>query len=127
MRRRAQWPIAVLALAVGACAVDTITPDAPKAASEFPIAPYEIHEECAQLVPGDRLDYRFEAQRPVTFHIYYKDGSTFVAPVSREDVKEFSGVFSPQYERRYCLQWEAGQEGAIIAYRIRLLPGSQRR
>jgi hypothetical protein len=126
MRKRARWPMAVLALGVGACAVDTITRDAPKTASELPIAPFEVFEECVQLVPGDRLDYRFEAKRPVTFHIYYMDGLTFVAPVSRDDVMEYSGVFNPPYQRRYCLRWEAGREGAIIDYRIRLLPGPPR-
>ena len=126
MRQWARWPMAVLALAVGACAVDTITRDAPKAASGLPINPFEIFEECAQLAPGDRLDYRFEAQRPVIFQIYSMDGLTFVAPVSRDDVTEYSGVFNPPYQRRYCLRWEAGQEGAIIDYRIRLLPGTPR-
>jgi hypothetical protein len=126
MRQPARWPMAVLALGIGACAVDTITADAPKAVSDLPIAPFEIHEDCVQLVPGDRLDYRFDAQRPVNFQIYYKEGITFVAPVSREDVTEFSGVFNPPYARRYCLQWEAGQQGAIIEYRIRLLARSQR-
>jgi hypothetical protein len=124
MRQPARWPMAVLAL--GACAVDTITPDAPKVVSELPIAPFEIHEECLQLTRGDRLDFRFEAKRPVTFHIYYKDGITFISPVSREDVMEFSGMFNPPHDRRYCLQWEAGQQGAVIDYRIRILPGPQR-
>ena len=57
------------------------------------IAPYEFHEECAQLAPGDRLDYRFEAKTPVAFQIYYKEGITYVATVSRDDVTEYSGVF----------------------------------
>jgi len=126
MQRRTQWPVAVLAVGVGACAVDGIVPDVPKAVNELPIAPFEVHEECAQLVPGDRLDFRFEARKPVAFQIYYKDGITFVAPVSREDVTEFSGVFSPLYERRYCVRWEAGQQGAVIDYRIRLLQGAPR-
>jgi hypothetical protein len=116
--------MAALSLVVAACAADSIVPDVPKAAKEFPIAPYEIHEECAQLVPGDRLDYRFEARQPVAFQIYYKDGLAFIAPVSQEDVTEFAGVFNPPYERRYCLQWEAGQQGALVDYRIRLLRGA---
>jgi hypothetical protein len=126
MPQGVRWPLAALALGVGACAVDTITSDAPKAVSGLPIAPFEIHEECGQLVPGDRLDFRFEAQRPVNFQIYYKDGITLIAPVSREDVREFSGIFNPPYAGRYCVQWESGQQGAIIDYRIRLLPGAQR-
>lgn len=121
MRGWARWPLAVLALGAGACAVDEVRPGAPRTLSEFPIAPYEVHEECMQLVPGDRLDFRFEAQRPVAFHIYYQDGLMFIAPVSREDVTEFSGIFNAPNERRYCLRWEAGQEGAVIDYRIRVL------
>jgi hypothetical protein len=115
--------MAALALGVAACAADTIVPDVPRVVIGFPIAPFEIHEECVQLVPGDRLDFRFEAQKPVAFLIYYKDGITFIAPVSRENVTEFSGIFSPVIERRYCLQWETGQQGAIVDYRIRLLRG----
>jgi len=112
---------AVLALGTGACAVETITPNTPKAVDQLAIAPYEVHEECTQLVPGDRLDYRFEAQRPVAFQIYYKDGLMFIAPVSREDVTESSGIFNAPNERRYCLRWESGREGAIIDYRVRVL------
>lgn len=113
--------MAALALGVAACAADTIVPGVPKAVTGLPIAPFEIHEECVQLVPSDRLDFRFEAGKPVAFQIYYKDGITFIAPVSRGDVTEFSGIFRPPFERRYCLQWEAGREGAIVDYRIRLL------
>lgn len=123
MRQPTMRWLPALAFGVAACATDTIVPDVPKTASEFAIAPFEIHEECVRLVPGDRLDFRFEARRPVAFQIYYKEGITFVAPVSRDDVTEFSGVFNPPYERRYCLQWEAGQQGALVDYRIRLLRG----
>jgi len=28
--------------------------------------------------PGDRIDYRFSAQAPVKFHIYYTEGITFL-------------------------------------------------
>ena len=125
--RAARWPVVVLALGVAACAADTIVPDVPRVVIGFPIAPFELHEECVQLVPADRLDFRFEAKRPVTFQIYYKDGTTFIAPVSRGEVTEFSGIFRPPFERRYCLQWEAGREGAIVDYRIRLLRGDTQR
>ncbi len=111
------------ALAAAGCAAPTIAPDVPKVATEFAIAPYEVHEECADLVAGDRLDFRFEAKAPVAFQIHYREGITFVSPVSRDDVQEFAGVFQAQIDRRYCLRWEAGQQGALVDYRIRLLRG----
>ena len=115
--------IVALALAVGGCAADTLTPDAPKSMQDVAIAPYEFSEECAQLVPGDRLDFRFEAKAPVAFSIYYQEGTTFLAPISREDVTEFSGVFTARIAHRYCLRWEAGQQGALVDYRVRILRG----
>jgi len=115
---------AALALAAAGCATESLLPDAPKAVTEFAIAPYEIHEECARLAAGDRIDYRFSAQAPVKFHIYYTEGITFVSPLSREDVQDFAGIFQVKLDKRYCLQWEAGQQGALLDYRIRLLRGA---
>lgn len=113
--------LAPVALALAACATDTITSDAPRAETALAIAPYEFHEECALLAAGDRYDYRFEAKAPVTFEIYYRDGVAYIATVSREDTTEFSGVFTAPAARRYCLRWEAGREGALVDFRIRLL------
>jgi len=115
---------AVLALAAAGCATESLLTDAPKAVTEFAIAPYEIHEECARLAAGDRIDYRFSAQAPVKFHLYYTEGITFVSPLSREDVQDFAGIFQVKLDKRYCLQWEAGQQGALLDYRIRLLRGA---
>lgn len=113
--------VACLGLALAGCASETILDDAPRAASAFEIAPYEVHVECARLAVGDRLDYRFEAQAPVTFNLYYEEGTVFLAPVSHENVTESSGVYRATEARRYCLRWEAGQQGALLDFRIRLL------
>ncbi|MCC7326648.1 MAG: hypothetical protein IT521_07580 [Burkholderiales bacterium] len=111
----------VVALIACGCASDAIVPGIANEISHFPIAPYERHQACATLAKGDRLDYRFDATSPVTFHLYYKVGATFLSPVSRDDVTEFAGVFLARDARRYCLQWEAGRQGAYLDYRIRLL------
>ena len=111
----------LVAMLLVACATDTLRFDEPKAVKGREIAPYEFHEECAQLATGDRIDYRFESTSPVLFEIYYKDGLMFVAPTSRDAVTEHSGVFPVTSDRRYCLRWEAGAPGAVLEYRIRLL------
>ena len=114
-----------IALAMCGCATDTIVANAPISRTDVAIAPYELQEECAQLRPGDRLDYRFSAKAPVTFNLYYQEGVTFVSPVSRDDIMEFADVFLAPSARRYCLRWEAGVQGAILDYRVRLLRGEK--
>jgi hypothetical protein len=113
-------PLAAMLLA--ACATpDTLVVDEPRTATEHAIAPYEFHEECATLEAGDKIDYRFEAQAPVTFQIYYKEGITFISTVNREDVRDAAGVFNVPAARRYCVRWDAGQQGALVDFRIRVL------
>lgn len=110
-----------MAVTLVACASDSVVHDAPRHVEAMGIAPYAFHEECATMVPGDRLDYRFEASQPVDFHLYYRDGIAFVSPISRADVREFAGVFLSRDKRRFCLHWEAGPAGTLVDIRVRLL------
>ena len=114
-------PATALALLLAACAGETLVADAPRAVDAAEIAPYEVHEECARLAVGDRLDWRFESRAPVTFNLYYVEGGAFLAPISREDVTADAGVYLARTARRYCLRWEAGRQGAVISYRARVL------
>ncbi len=114
-----------LALAVSACASETILPGMPREVAEKKINPFELHEECLKLVPGDWLVYRFTAQRPVDFNIHYRQGNSMILPLSLDKTTEDDGTFRPLVAQDYCLTWEAGREGAIIDYRI-LLNRSQR-
>jgi hypothetical protein len=113
--------IALVPLLLAACAAqDTIVADEPRTASELRIAPYAFHEECAALREGDKLTYHFEAKAPVAFQIYYTEGSASIATVNRADATEFGGVFNAPAARRYCLRWDAGPQGALLDFRIRL-------
>ena len=73
--------------------------------------------------PGDRLVYRFRAQRPVSFNIHYHEGKTVIMPVSRDGTTQEDDTFRPLAAHDYCLMWEAGREGAIVDYRILLTRG----
>lgn len=116
-----------LALLLAGCAGETLVADAPRAVDDAMIAPYEVREECARLAAGDRLDWRFESQAPVTFNLYYVEGNAFLAPISRDDVTADAGVYLARTARRYCLRWEAGRRGAIVSYRARVLPAGAAR
>ncbi len=110
-------------LALGACAMEPLVGDTPVAMTGQAIAPYEFLEQCADLAVDDRLDYRFQSKAPVHFEIYYKDGISYVATVTRDDVTEDSGIFRAPIARRYCARWEAGREGALVDFRLRVVRG----
>lgn len=101
-----------------ACAAKPLVPGAPRIVAQQEIAPFAVHEDCADLAPGDRLDYRFESTEPVAFNIHYHDGKLVVMPLTRDGVTTDAGVFAPQVRQGYCLMWEAGKAGATIAYRF---------
>ena len=114
-----------LALAVSACAGERIRPGTPLEVTGQRINPFELHEECVQLTPEDRLVYRFTAQRPVAFNIHYHEGKTVIMPVSRDETTAEDDTFRPLAAHDYCLMWEAGREGAIVDYRILLTRGAR--
>jgi len=114
-----------IAVAVSACAGKTILPGIPREVTGQNINPFEAHEECAKLVPGDRLDYRFEAQRPVAFNIHYHEGKAVIMPISRDDATTDDGTFRALIPQDYCVMWEAGRDGAILDYRILLNRGQR--
>lgn len=115
----------VLVLVVSGCASEMILPGMPREVTAKKINPFELHEECLKMVPGDWLVYRFTAQRPVDFNIQYREGKFVIMPVSRDKAMEEDGTFRPLVAQDYCLMWEAGREGAIIDYRILLSRGQR--
>jgi hypothetical protein len=109
---------AVLTAMIGGCA--TLDADGPKRVTGHALAPHGMHEECAKLAPGDRLEYTFTSDEPVDFNIHYHDGAAVVEPITRNRVPEDAGVFAPALAQDYCLTWEAGAAGATLDYRLRI-------
>jgi len=120
---RARPALIALALAgavLTGCAQKPLAPGEEKTVAKHDIAPYGFHEDCADLAPGDRLDYRFQSTSPVKFNIHYHEGNMVLSPIARDDVTSDAGVFAPHSKQGYCLMWEAGAAGAIIAYRMQV-------
>jgi hypothetical protein len=115
---------AVLLALAGCAAAPAIEPGKPLEVRAHPLPPYEVHEECASLRPGDRLHYRFESKAPLAFNIHYHEGKAVVMPVTRERATADEGTFVPLAAHVYCLMWEAGAEGTAIDYAVRLTRGS---
>lgn len=111
---------ALAAAVVAGCATGPRWPDAPLSVTGHPLPPYEIHEQCARLAPGDRLEYAFESSEPVHFNIHYHDGPAVVLPISRDRTRAEAGIFPVVLAQDYCAMWEAGVTGALVDYRLRI-------
>lgn len=112
-----------IAIIVAACAEQPLSPGQSKSGN-LDLAPYSTHEDCADLVPGDRLDYRFESNAPVKFNISYRDSDMIVQPITRDGIMADAGVFAPLIKSRYCLNWEASASGALVDYHAAVRRGS---
>ena len=108
------------ALASYGCVAVPISVDAPKVVRGQPLAPYQIHEECLRLEPGDRADFNFDSTEPVDFNLHYHEGKTVVMPLVREKSRADAAVFAAPVAQDYCLMWEAGPAGTLLDYRVRL-------
>jgi len=125
--RRAAAAALVLALAQAGCATPPgLESGRPLEVPAMPLPPYQSHEECVALAPGDRLQYRFGSTAPLAFNIHYHEGRAVVMPVTRERVSADEGTFAPLVAQEYCLMWEAGAEGTTIDYTLRLTRGRPR-
>jgi hypothetical protein len=120
-----------VAILVGAAAIigsvaGCITPPPPvqpgttRVVRDEVLETHERRRECVHLGVGDRLDFDWQADRPMSFTLLYYDGKAEIAPINRTGVTADSGVFIPVLEQDYCLRWEAGPAGAVFGYRIRL-------
>lgn len=120
-------PIAVfLALPLVACAAQPkIVPGKVHEVKAHPLPAYQMHEECAKLQAGDRLEYSFNADAPLSFNIHYHEGKAVIMPVTRDKVKSDSGEFKALIAQDYCLMWEAGPAGTPLDYRVQLIRGKR--
>jgi hypothetical protein len=116
---KASGPLGLVALVLAGCATPNAA-DTPKVVQGYPLPSYQIHEECLNLKPGERVEYRFESTEPVDFNIHYHEGKAVVMPLVREKSREDAGVYAVRIAQDYCLMWEAGAAGAVLDYRLRV-------
>jgi hypothetical protein len=105
-------------IACAACSTAPVKPNQPYKAEQANIAPYDTLDLCFEGVKGDRLDYRFEATRPVAFSIGYRQHEAVLIPWSRPPAMMDSGIYPVLLNERYCISWQAGPPGAFVSYTV---------
>jgi hypothetical protein len=115
-------PVVAFAIAsLGACATPTIEPGKVLEVKSHVLEPLKVHEECANLVAGDRIEYSWQAQVPLNFNIHYHEGKAVIMPLTRENLRSDSGELRILTAQDYCLMWEGGRQKALLDYRVRLI------
>lgn len=114
------FAVLLLALPAAGCAGPQILPGTPRDVREYPMPPYEVHEECVSMNRGDEIAWRFSAAAPLRFSIHYRDGKALVMPVVRNRTAAESGAFVALVKQHYCLTWEAGAQGTPLDYTVEL-------
>ncbi|HXX80095.1 MAG TPA: hypothetical protein VEI46_00970 [Thermodesulfovibrionales bacterium] len=81
------------------------------------IKPSGIHEDCTELVPGETLDYFFNASRPLNFNVHYHEDHNVVYVITKDGVSSDKGTFRCEKKQYYCLMWtNSGSESVSLTY-----------
>jgi hypothetical protein len=115
-----------LSIGCAACTTPPVEPGVPRIAERVVVLPYQVHDQCFRLAPGERLDWRYESTQPLAFSIHYHENNAELATVVRDASTSDSGTFEALSAQNYCLSWESGPPGAIIGYRLLLRPSTAR-
>ena len=86
------------------------------------IKPSGIHEDCMELLPGQILEYSFEASKPLNFNVHYHEDHDVVYGITKDGVSGDKGTFRCEKKQYHCLMWtNPGSEpvGLVYSYSIK--------
>lgn len=69
------------------------------------LKPSDDYEDCLELLPGQMLDYSFEASGPLDFNIHYHENHKIFYGVSKDADSKDAGSFVAKKDQYYCLMW----------------------
>lgn len=81
------------------------------------VKPSGIHEDCMELLPGQILEYSFEASKPLNFNIHCHEDHGVVYGSTKDGVSGDKGTFRCEKKQYYCLMWtNPGSEPVDLVY-----------
>lgn len=115
-------PTVIVAAVLAGCAGTPTDPAAFHVVTGHEMSAFVTHEVCMRLARGERLEYVFESTEPVHFDLHYREGGATVQPITKDHVREATGLYAVPQAQPLCLGWEAGPAGARLDYRYRIRP-----
>jgi len=115
----------------GAVALACLAMCAPAWAADITreLAPGAQSEHCLALAPGQVLDYRFTASRPLQFNVHYHVGREIVFPVPESELDAHAGKVTVDRPRNCCLMWVNRSQAPVhidFDARVAPVPGTAR-
>jgi hypothetical protein len=85
------------------------------------IKPSGILEDCLEMMPGQEVDYSFEASGPVDFNIHRHEKTGVVYEISKEGATADKGTFHCTRTQYYCFMWtNPGTDPVSVKYKYSL-------
>ena len=75
-------------------------------AATHELQPGKFIEVCANIAPGDRYRWKFDASGKVNFDIHYHVGELVGRPAAMENVQEGASVLEVRSKQDYCWTWQ---------------------
>lgn len=83
------------------------------------IQPGKAAEICGTIEPRLPVEWRFNANGPLTFDIHRHSGSEVIYAVRSFMTREQNGRFSPTFNYEWCWMW-TNESDAVITVRVEL-------
>ena len=75
-------------------------------AATHELQPGKFIEVCANIAPGDRYRWKFDASGRVNFDIHYHVEELVGRPAAMENVREGASVLEVRSKQDYCWTWQ---------------------
>ena len=96
----------LLLLGGGAYAEDLVWIKDGKHAATHEIPAGKFVEVCANIAPGERYRWKFDASGKVNFDVHYHVGELVGRPAAIENVQEAGSVLEVKSKQDYCWTWQ---------------------
>jgi hypothetical protein len=81
------------------------------------LKPSGDYEDCLELLPGQALDYSFEATGLLDFNIHCHENHKIIYEISKDAVSKDADIFLAKEDQYYCLMWtNKGSRPVTFAY-----------
>lgn len=75
----------------------------------------KLTELCGKLTKGQKVNWSFKSDGPLSFNIHFHEGESVEYPVKQSDIAVAEGVLDVSKQQEYCWMWSnKGKDRATL-------------
>jgi hypothetical protein len=86
---------------------------------ELQVPAQGVVEACEKLAAGAQVHWRYEANAPMDFNVYYYQGKNMTMPVRKDRTARADALFKAATAQEYCWMW-SNKSGAPVRLTLQL-------